>query len=241
MAIKLLTGFVGSGKSFAATKKGCQIADAPMGKGWVIANFPIKPKKTLFSKYRKKKFNNPRWIYKNNEELTVQFLVQKSLEMGWNKKESSALIIFDEASIPFNSRNWNKPDRMEWIEFLSQSRKFGYDFYFITQDAKMIDKQIRALCEYEVQHKRMNAMFPFFLLNPFKITVFAGIAFWNGVKTRGTVSMYIYSKSVADRYDTLRLFNQVESKAPTLSVEAKGSAQPGVPLVSADGAQTVQP
>lgn len=210
MAIRLFTGFVGSGKSYAATALGCQIADAPLGKGWVIANFPIKPKKTFLSRFRKKKFTSPRWIYKDNEEMTVEFLVKKSLAMGWDKKESSALIIFDEASIPFNSRNWNKPDRLQWIKFLSQSRKFGYDFIFITQDSKMLDKQIRALCEHEVQHKRMNAMFPFNILSLFRITVFAAVSFWNGVKTRGTVKMYIYNKSIANRYDTLRIFDNEE-------------------------------
>lgn len=231
MAIKLLTGFVGSGKSYAATKIGVTIADAPMGKGYVIANFPIKPKKKFLSRFRKNKFNSPRWIFKKNDELTVQFLIQKSLEMGWNKKESSCLVIFDEASIPFNSRNWNKPDRMEWIEFLSQSRKFGYDVYFITQDAKMLDKQIRSLCEYEVQHKKMNNMFPFFILSWFNITFFAGVAFWNGVKTRGTVRLYFYSKSVADRYDTLRLFNDADKLETPEAPGVKGSALPGVPLI----------
>ena len=236
MAIKLYTGFVGSGKSYAATKLGIQVADAPLGKGYVIANFPIKPKKTMFSKFRKKKLNNPRWIFKKNEELTVEFLIKKSLEMGWNKKESSALVIFDEASIPFNSRNWNKPDRMEWIELLSQSRKFGYDFIFITQDAKMLDKQIRALCEYEVQHKKMNSMFPFSVLSLFKVTCFAGIAFWNGMgmrNSKGSLRLYFYSSAVANRYDTLNLFNYDEKfKAVEATDERKGPALPGVPLGS---------
>ena len=164
------------------------------------------------------------------------------MEMGWNKKESSALVIFDEASIPFNSRNWNKPDRMEWIEFLSQSRKFGYDFIFITQDAKMLDKQIRALCEYEVQHKKMNNMFPFMILTPFKISVFASIGFWNGVKTRGIVSMYIFNKSVANRYDTLALFNyEDETTKPVGEAGAKGAGSAGGSLGSSfpDGKEVV--
>lgn len=208
MSIELYTGFVGSGKSYAATKNGVTIADAPLGKRWVIANFPIKPKKKMFARFRKKnKFNEPRWIYKKNEELTVDYLIKTSLENGWNKKESSCLVIFDEAGIPFNSRSWNKPDRLKWIEFLSQSRKFGYDFIFITQDRDMMDKQIRKLCEYEVQHKRLNNMHVFKLLSLFKITLFAGISFWNGMsKERGTLRMYFYRKKVADRYDTLRIF-----------------------------------
>lgn len=208
MSIELYTGFVGSGKSFAAVKNGTLIADAPMGKRWVIANFPIKPKKKIFAKFRKEKFNKPRWIYKENEELTPDYLIEKSIEMGWNKKESSCLVIFDEAGIPFNARSWNKSDRMDWIKFLSQSRKFGYDFVFITQHRDMMDKQIRNLCEHEVQHKRLNNMFAFKILSLFRITLFAGISFWNGMsKERGTLRMYFYKKSIADRYDTLRIFD----------------------------------
>ena len=208
MAIKLYTGFVGSGKSYAAVKIGTQIADAVLGKGYVIANFPVTKKKTFLSRFRKVKEKNNRWIYKTNEELTVSYLVNKSIEMGWNKKESSALIIFDEASIPFNSRSWNSPDRLEWIKFLTQSRKFGYDFVFITQDGKMLDKQIRALCEYEVQYKKLNNMIYFSWLSLFKITLFAGISYWNGVRSsKGQLSLYFYRSSVANRYDTLNLFD----------------------------------
>lgn len=206
MTIELFTGFVGSGKSYAATKIGINIADAKLGKKWVIANFPIKDKKSKFFKKRKRE---TRWIYKNNEELTVEFLMQTSIKRGFNKKEGSCLIIFDEASIPFNARSWNDKNRLKWIEFLSQSRKFGYDFIFITQDAKMLDKQIRALCEYEVQHKKLNNMMYFKWLSIFKITLFGGVAYWNGVKnSKGSLRLYFYSKGVADRYDTLKLFGQ---------------------------------
>ncbi|GAB0171936.1 zonular occludens toxin domain-containing protein [Lysinibacillus sp. CTST325] len=209
MSIELYTGFVGSGKSYAAVKNGTVIADAPMGKRWVIANFPIKPKKKIFAKFRKEKFKEPRWIYKENEELTPDYLIKKSIEMGWNEKEGSCLVIFDEAGIPFNARSWNKSDRMEWIKFLSQSRKFGYDFIFITQHRDMMDKQIRNLCEYEVQHKRLNNMHVFKILSLFRVTLFAGISFWNGMsKERGTLRMYFYKKKVADRYDTLRIFDR---------------------------------
>lgn len=208
MTIELYTGFVGSGKSYAAVKNGTQIADAPMGKRWVIANFPIKPKKKMFARFRKEKYVEARWIYKDNEELTPEYLIKKSIEMGWNEKEGSALVIFDEASIPFNSRSWNAKDRLDWIKFLTQSRKFGYDFIFITQDAKMIDRQIRSLCEYEVQHKKLNNMFVFKILSLFRVTLFGGISFWNGMaKERGSLRLYFYRKKIAERYDTLNLFD----------------------------------
>jgi|SRR5690625_991215 len=209
--IELYTGFVGSGKSFCATKLACNIIDAPLSKKYVIANFPIKPKKTLFNKFRKKKEHELKnWIYKTNDELTVDYLINKSLDMKWNEKESSCLLIFDEASIPFNARSFHRKDRMDWIKFLSQSRKFGYDVIFITQDARMIDKQIRALCEYEVVHKKLNNMPLLKWLSLFRITVFAQVSYWNGTNarfTKGQLKLVKYSKNVADRYDTLKLFD----------------------------------
>lgn len=221
MAIEIYTGFVGSGKSYHATARGCEIADAPKGKRWVIANFPIKPKKKflakvpLIKKHVKNPYNTPRWIFKQNEELTVDYLIKTSHEMGFYGNESSCLIIIDEAGIMFNSRDWNiKPEeRKAWIKFLAQSRKFGYDVVFIAQDVRMMDRQIRSLAEYEVQHKKMNNWHIFKLV---PVTVFACVSFWNGVRNiRGSLYMCFYNKSIADRYDTMALFdlNEKETSA----------------------------
>lgn len=218
MTIELYTGFVGSGKSFCATKLGVNIVDAPFSRRYVIANFPIRPKKRkLHFLYKGENKYKPldRWIYKPNEELTVDFLVKKSLEMGWNKKESSCLIIFDEASIPFNARTYQRRDRLDWIKFLSQSRKFGYDVIFITQDARMLDKQIRSLCEFEIVHKKLNNMFALSWLSLLRLTIFAQVKYWNGTNaryTRGQLRLVRYSKKVAQRYDSLRLFDMEEKK-----------------------------
>ncbi|MFJ7484630.1 zonular occludens toxin domain-containing protein [Bacillus thuringiensis] len=211
--IEIYTGFVGSGKSFHAVKRGVQVADAPFGDGWVVANFPIKPKKSFLSRlpiigrFVKSKELKSRWIFKENDEMTVDYLVNKSVDMGWYGKENSALLLVDEAGILFNSRDWNvKPDeRKKWIKFLSQSRKFGYNVVFIAQDARMIDRQIRSLAEYEVQHKKMNS-YSIFRFLPF--TFFACISFWNGARNvRGGASFCVYTKAVADRYDTMGLFD----------------------------------
>lgn len=216
--IEIYTGFVGSGKSYHATARGISIADAPKGNRWVIANFPIKKKKTLLArlpfigKKIKKQYNDPRWIFKDNDELTVDYLVKTSHEKGWYGKESQCLLIIDEAGILFNSRDWNvKPEeRKGWIKFLSQSRKFGYDIVFIVQDVRMMDRQIRSLAEYEVQHKKLNN---FYFLKFIPVTVFACVSFWNGVRNiRGKLEICIFSKKVADRYDTMALFETVRKK-----------------------------
>lgn len=234
MAITMYTGFVGSGKSYAATALGCNVADARLGSRWVVANFPIKPKKLMTLPalkkqfpfvYLKKRFNDPRWIFKENEELTVKFLVQESIARGWKGNEGSALLIFDEASIPFNSREWqnkkNGESRMDWIKFLSQSRKFGYDIIFITQDGRMLDRQIRSLCEFERTHRKLNS-YGLFQVLPRFLTIFAGIQYWNGMKyTKGSLHLTVYNSSVADRYDTTALFDY---EAPEDDLEAKYEA-----------------
>lgn len=212
MVIELFTGFPGGGKSYAATATGIQVADASLGKKTVVANFPIKPKQPMFAKLRKKaKPKESRWIYKSNEELTVPFLINLSIEKGWTKKESSAILIFDEAGIPFNSRSWNRPDRAEWVLFLTQHRKFGYDVIFITQDTSLIDKQIRKLCEFEVIHRKMNNMIYFKWLSLFRITLFGAISYNNAIKnSKGQLKLYIYKSKIADRYDSMNLFEYAQ-------------------------------
>lgn len=216
MVIELITGFPGSGKSFSAIKQGTMVADSPLSKKWVMANFPIKPKKKMFHYLRKNKYIEPRWIYKKNEELTVEYLIKTSIENGWDKKESQCLLIFDEAGIPFNARTWNSPDRMQWLEFLPQHRKFGYDILLICQDAGQIDKQIRKLCEYEVVYKRLNNMFVFSWLSLFRISVFAGVKYWNGLNaryTKGQLRLTLYDKKTAARYDTYKKFDMQTTDA----------------------------
>lgn len=225
--IEIYTGFVGSGKSYHATYRGCEISDAPKGKRWVVANYPIKPKRTLLSRLprignRYPKYNTPRWIYKPNDQLTVDYLIQLSQNMGWYGKESQCLLIIDEAGIMFNARDWMaKPaERKGWINFFAQSRKLGYDVVLIAQDVRMIDRQIRALAEYEVQHKKLNNWFIFKLI---PVTIFAGVSFWNGIRNiRGSLTMTIYKKSVADRYDTLALFGYGDNAQRTDRPAAEG-------------------
>lgn len=229
--IEIYTGFPGSGKSFHATARGCQVADAPLGKKWVIANFPIKPK--MIGMPWNRRLNEPRWIFKPNNELTVPFLVELAHSMGWYGKESQALLIFDEAGIPFNSRDWNvKPaERMGWIQFLSQHRKFGYDIVFISQDVRMIDRQIRSLAEYEVQHKKVNN---WGVLRFMPVTVFAAVSFWNGLRNlRGSLTMTIYKKKTADRYDSMALFGYTGGVPGGEGgpAQAGGPLPPGMPTI----------
>ena len=73
-------------------------------------------------------------------------------------KENSLLLVIDEAQLLFNSRTWNDENRMDWLAFLSQHRKYGYKCIFIAQDIHMIDKQFRGLCEFDVRHTAASSI-----------------------------------------------------------------------------------
>lgn len=79
--------------------------------------------------------------------------------------EDYLLLVLDEVQIIFNSRDWmNKgrvgknDSRLDWLQFLSQHRKYGYRIRLIAQSAKMIDNQFRMLCEYEINHRKVAHM-----------------------------------------------------------------------------------
>lgn len=206
--ISIYSGSVGSGKSFHGT----EIALEWLAKRHVIANFPILPPKNLRSKRAKENWakQEQRWHF--NDEITIQYLIAKSLEHGWMGKESQCLLVIDEAGIIFNSRDWQSAgkQREHWIKFLSQSRKFGYDVIFIAQSDRMIDKQIRGLVEYDVKHLKLNHSFFLSWLSLFKVSLFLYNYKWYQTKLKGNIRVRLFKKSVAERYDTMRTFNLEE-------------------------------
>lgn len=73
-------------------------------------------------------------------------------------RENSLLLVVDEAQLLFNSRTWKDDDRLDWLAFLSQHRKYGYRCVFIAQSIQMIDKQFRCLCEFDVRHTAASSV-----------------------------------------------------------------------------------
>jgi hypothetical protein len=57
----------------------------------------------------------------------------------------NGLLVLDEAATFLNSREWNenKKERVKFIGWLAQSRKFGWDLIVIVQHVNMLDSQIR--------------------------------------------------------------------------------------------------
>ena len=131
--INLFSGTPGSGKSLYATYY--LIRELKTGRG-VIANFAIN------EDFFKKPVN---FLYRDNSELTVPFLVQYSKDNHIPNKEHQTTVIIDEAGVKFNVRDWDVKDRIQWIKFFTLHRKLGYDFILISQFDKMLSVSIRAL------------------------------------------------------------------------------------------------
>lgn len=70
--------------------------------------------------------------------------------------EHQTLLVLDECHGLFSNRTWAKKDRMQWIEFFKEHRKYGYDIYLISQDDTVIDKQIRSVLQFRVEHRSVK-------------------------------------------------------------------------------------
>lgn len=204
--LSMYTGTVGSGKSYHALELGLQWIRR---KKYVIANFPIKPPSKYRSKRHKAKWENmlKYWIYR--EEITSSYLMAFAFEKEFFGKENSCLVLIDEAGVLFNSRDWQheRHERTKWIKFLAQSRKFGYDFIFVCQMDRMIDRQIRGLVEYDVKHRKANNSIFLSWLGLFKISLFLYVYKWYGTKVKANLRFSVFKPWIANKYDTMKIFD----------------------------------
>ena len=162
--IHLYSGTPGSGKSFHATEK--IFYRLRMRKN-VICNYPISLEncsysalgfwiKQIFKKFKPHKKKLGKFDYVPNNELTVQYLKDYARKNHKGHREHETLVVIDECGIKFNPRTFAQADRLEWIEFFSLHRHYGYDFILVSQSDRMVDRQIRSFFEYNHQHRNVG-------------------------------------------------------------------------------------
>lgn len=171
--IWLYTGTPGSGKSLHAT---ADILDKlrtvdRKGRGYVIANYPLRT-------------DSERFLYRDNSDLTPRFLAQWAYDHHKVGVEGQSLLVIDEAAVLFNCRDFARKDRADWVLFFQVHRKLGYNVILITQQDRMLDKQIRGFAEYEVRHRKLNNAGGFgVIFNILHIPLFVKIETWYGSKS----------------------------------------------------------
>lgn len=205
--IEFYSGTPGSGKSYHAAHD--IFFGLRHGKNF-ICNFPVNLDNVAKSAFGRKKLG--RFDYVTNQELTVDYLKAYAKKYHTGKKEGETCVVIDEAGILFNSRCWNNADRFQWIEFLALHRHYGFNFTFISQNDRMIDRQIRGFVEYEIKHRKINnyKMFGAILGLLSGGSLFICIRYWYAVKEKTDSEMMRYRKRVASIYDTMMLFGEDE-------------------------------
>lgn len=213
MAITVYTGTPGSGKSFHASK---DIVRRLKRGGGLITNFPINE-----DIVKKKKTRVDYW---DNSEITAERLVKYALDNHKLGKEGQTLVVIDECQIMFNCRDFGRKDRNAWVNLFAQHRKLGFNFLLITQSDRFLDKQIRALIEDEVKHRKLNnaGMIGMMLAVTFR-TWFIAISYWyGGNKLLIGKEIFCFSKKYEKLYDSYRMFSEM-AKVTTLPVSAGGA------------------
>lgn len=209
--IYLYTGTPGSGKSLNTARV---IKTQLALKRPVICNFSISSKVKNYEYF----------TYKTNEELTVDYLTDFARNyFGQNRvKEGAITLVIDECQMLFNSRDWSKPDRQGWNKFFQIHRHFGYDVILVTQFDSMIDKQIRALVEYEIIHRKISNygwkgyLLQLFLLAP---TLFVKVKVWYPMREKVSSEFFRGSKRLYSLYDTYALSFLDDDKSQRAGLE----------------------
>lgn len=213
--IELYSGTPGSGKSFHATQKIYYLLRA---KKRVISNYDINLdacRQNFLQYWASKLFRCKikgtkhlgEFCYKSNAELTVGFLKEYARKNHNRRKEGQTTVVIDECGIIFNPRTFRQSDRLEWIEFFSLHRHYGYNFILISQTDRMLDRQIRGFLEYEHRHRKVNNFgIGGLVLSLFCMgSLFVDVKLWYGLREKVGADWIRYSHRISSLYDTMFL------------------------------------
>lgn len=212
--IVIYTGTPGSSKTLHAVKDIRYALTKPSSTAQpVIANFEIN--------YDARLKHMDAFHYFDNDEITPKMLTDFAddfwLHGGVPFHEDYLLLVLDECQLIFNARSWQDKgrrgrgdSRLDWLEFLSQHRKYGYKVILIAQSSKMIDNQFRMLIEVEVNHRACTSMGIFgtvMQILPFKMFFWVKLLY----QTREPLGMrpYVMQMRHARLYDTHARLNKV--------------------------------
>lgn len=197
--MNLYVGTPGSGKSYNIARKlyhGLRLQRN------FICNFPIDL--DVISKNGKKKIGN--FIYLKTYDMSPKYFMDYAKNNHVKGKEHQTVIIIDEASLLFNPQNWRNKELISWVEFMQLHRHIGYDIILITQNDRLINKQIRSFIENVIIHRKIGnyKLFGKLLGMFFHGNVFMAVEKWYALpRSPGMGSeMFFLNKKIARIYDT---------------------------------------
>lgn len=139
----------------------------------------------------------------------------------------------------FNARDFGRKDRMEWIYFLANHRHLNFDIILIAQNDKMLDKQIRALIEYDVKHRSLSN---FNFITLFISKLFGGlffcVSYWYPIRQCNGKSIIRFNRRKASCYDTMALF--IDKPATAQATKSKSKVVKKVEQATSNDTQRKQ-
>jgi zona occludens toxin len=232
--IKVFTGTPGSFKSYHVAKLIWERIRT--FKQAVIYNYPINVEnltEKTWSYWLRKIFRKMKPRYKKNvgrleiwpnHEMTVSRLEQYAIKNHVEGKEGQTLVIIDECGIKFNTKTADRRDRLRWIEFFSRHRHYGFNFILVTQDDRMIDRQIRSLCEYNCVHRALSN---YGTLGWILTLIFGksslSLERWYGGRMITGREFFFLNKRIASIYNTFQMFKE-KAERPQPGSAARSAA-----------------
>lgn len=209
MTLLAYTGIPGSGKSAHAARDVRYALDHPRLLKPVIANFELSAGAPVA--------HPELFTYLPNDRLTASRVVDAAdrfwSESGIPFREDYITLILDECAILFNARRWGERKRMGWLDFMSQSRKYGIKVILISQSLMMIDNQFRMLVDVEHNHRRISSMgvFGWLISRLFKGNLFLDVRYVAQGHERLGCELFKPSQKDFAMYDSYARFRQIES------------------------------
>lgn len=161
------------------------------------------------------------YTYKSIYELEPKFLVdfaKKNLKKKGNP-EGSFLLVIDECQRIFNPREWGRKDRTEWITFFAEHRHLGYDVILVSQNDRMLDRQIRSLIEYSYIHRKVSQFGFAGKILGLIMGQFVFVKMWYPLKEKIGADFFRGDKKLYSFYDSFEDFSAPEVGAGGLPTE----------------------
>lgn len=84
------------------------------------------------------------------------FLKKDEVPQFWKIARPGSMIVLDEIHKVFNCRDWQSKKNLDFADWASTHRHYGFDLILITQDMEKVEKQVRSLLEWTYVYRKVN-------------------------------------------------------------------------------------
>jgi zona occludens toxin (predicted ATPase) len=145
MALLLLTGVAGTGKTLYALQK------------YIIPE--LRKGGKVYSNIDGLILSRVSYLFDIDIiDLERSYFVLKNPGRFWQEIPQNAMVVIDESQNVFNNRNWQSEDNNGCIKYLMEHRHYGHQVIFVTPHIDALDAGVRRVCEFTYKHKSFSML-----------------------------------------------------------------------------------